>query len=419
VLGSPAPHVARVLLWSAWAALLAVPFLLIARLTPGRRGRVAAALGWAVVAVPFTAHALRDRLWHERLLAVGDGGARAVEQEIVLGPAAMGALRAATEAFLVMDLRVPQGDLSRARLQVGPHALPGSALVPTMPRLRESTATGGRDWRGYPQWWAVPFDPSWLPAGAEPLRIGLANAGEPLVVAGDRFSAQERVYEGPSFGDWPHWVALKLEYDGDYRIPVTLPLESRGSRGFVVDERGRRRALRGVHRIRIVTLRQNEGWLHWRTAPLPAGATTAAAFSAWSGHRGEARLFAGAAPPLTLPLGARKAFEVERQGVRLCHVYEGERGEKAYGSYALIGEASRLGTPGAPSTAQLRFSTGMSDSPMFFVIDRRRPLAETVAALGACLAPGTAAVRGAAEILDATHNNYPEDTGRWTVDKVF
>jgi hypothetical protein len=264
----------------------------------------------------------------------------------------------------------------------------------------------------------VPFDPSWIPESG-PLRVRLSNAGAPLVVGGDRFSGQQRVYEGPSFGDWPHWVALKLEYDGDYRIPVTASLESRGTRSFVVDPGGRRRGVRGVHRIRIVTLRQDEGWLYWRTAPLPAQGTAALALSAWAGHRGEADLFVGRAPRLTFPLGARKPFTVEAGGVRLCHVFEGERGEKAYGAYALVGEVSSLGTPGAPLAAQVRFRTGMSDAPMFFVIDRKRPLPETVAALAACTVPPGAAINGAAEILDATHNNYPEDTGRWTIEKVF
>ncbi|HET8645726.1 MAG TPA: hypothetical protein VFO85_09575, partial [Vicinamibacteria bacterium] len=313
---------------------------------------------------------------------------------------------------------VPQGDLSRARVWVGPRELPGSALIPTMPRLRESTSTGGRDWRGYPQWWVLPLDPAWLPEGAGPLRIRLENLGAPLLLGGDRFGGQESLYEGPSFGDWPNWVALKLEYDGDYRIAVTRALESRGTRSFEVDARGRR-PLRGVHRIRIVTLRNNEGWMAWRSAALPASGPAALVFSGWAGHRGQARLAAGRAPRIDFPLGARRNFDLTAGGVRLCYAYEGERGEKAYGSYALSAPAGSLGAPGAPLDARLSFRTGMSDAPMFFVIDRKRPLPDTAAALGPCLPAGAAVIAGAAEILDATHNNYPEDTGRWAVDKVF
>jgi len=166
-------------------------------------------------------------------------------------------------------------------------------------------------------------------------------------------------------------------------------------------------------------LRNDEGWLAWRSAPLPRAGTAALVFSAWSGHRGQAELFAGRAPRLTFPLGARQAFDVAADGVRLCHGEEGERGEKAYGSYALVGDVSRLGTPGSAVDTLLRFRTGMNDTPMFFVIDRKRALEETVAALGACLPPSTTVVGGAAEVLDATHNNYPEDTGRWGVERVF
>ena len=43
--------------------------------------------------------------------------------------------------------------------------------------------------------------------------------------------------------------------------------------------------------------------------------------------------------------------------------------------------------------------------------------ANSFAPTGACGA--AAATPGAARILDATKNNYPEDTGRWTVTGVF
>jgi hypothetical protein len=413
------PAAARLLAWAGTCALLAAPFLLIPRAVAHRRAVWAAAAGALALLVPFTAHALRSRLWHERWTTLGPGGVAGVEQEIALPPEARAALRAADEVFLVLDLRVPQGDLGRVALRVGPQDLPGGALQPTMPRLRESTSTGGRDWRGYPQWWALRVDPAWLPAEGQPLRVRLTYDGAaPLRLGGDRFADQERVYEGPSFGDWPHAVALKLEYDGDYRIPVTLPLGSQGTRSSVIDARGRRPLAR-VHRIRLVTLRNNAGWLAWRSAPLPPGGSAALAFSAWSGQRGTATLALGGGARLELPLGAGADFRLEQDGLTLCHRYEGERGEKAYGSYALIGPVARLGPPGAPLDLQLRFTTGMSDQPLFFVIDRQRAPAATAAALGPCLAPGTPVLPGAAQVVDATHNNYPEDTGRWAVAAVY
>ena len=87
--------------------------------------------------------------------------------------------------------------------------MPGSALLPTMPYLPESTSTGGRDWRGYPQWWAVPLDATRLPPVGGVLTVRLtARAGEARLRA-DRFAGQELTYEGPSFGERPNVVALK------------------------------------------------------------------------------------------------------------------------------------------------------------------------------------------------------------------
>jgi hypothetical protein len=55
---------------------------------------------------------------------------------------------------------------------------------------------------------------------------------------------------------------------------------------------------------------------------------------------------------------------------------------------------------------------------MFFVIDRRAISADLVRAARACGVEGTV-TDGAARIVDGTRNNYPEDTGRWTVASVF
>src|SRR5207237_2130124 len=132
----------------------------------------------------------------------------------------------------------------------------------------ESTATGGRDRRAYPQWWALRLDPSALPASAaEPLRIRLSlPADQSARLRGDRFAGEDREYEGPSFGDWPHYAALKIEYDGDYRIPLSLPLASAGTESFVRLRSGALERVRGVHRIRIVVPATDEGWLEWESA---------------------------------------------------------------------------------------------------------------------------------------------------------
>jgi 4-amino-4-deoxy-L-arabinose transferase-like glycosyltransferase len=417
LLRGPAPEAARVLRLLAVLVALAAPLLLVARVEGSRRARLAAAAAWLVLALPATAHALRDRRWHEVETVLGDHVA-AVEQEIRLPPEALAALRTAAESFVVFDLTVPRGDLQGATVEIGGRAHPGGQLVPTMPRLREATAAGGRDRRGYPQWWAIPLDPAVLPAtAAEPLRVRLAvPAGASAVLRGDRFAGQDRTYEGPSFGDWPHFVALKIEYDGDYRIPVRRPLGSVGSRSFVVSASGERRLLRAAHRIRVVSLGSNEGEIRWESAPLPAAPEVAVGWAAYSGNRGQGELRAAGRRLMDVPFGRRDDFEVSAPPYRLCHRAEPPRQDKPYGRYLLVGPPE---APGRPLALELHFRSGMSVDPMYYVVDRRRDPADLGTLLDACAAAGRPFVPGAARVIDATRNNYPEDTGRWTAAAAY
>ena len=117
---------------------------------------------------------------------------------------------------------------------------------------------------------------------------------------------------------------------------------------------------------------------------------------------------------LRFPLGARESFDVSASGWRLCHRAEAPRQDRAYGEYVLVGPAPA----GAPVPLRVGYRAGLSQEPMFFVIDRRVISADLVRAARACGVEG--AVRdGAARIVDGTRNNYPEDTGRWTVSAVY
>jgi hypothetical protein len=397
------------------ALLLALPFLLVA-ITGRGHARPAALAAGAALEVLFLAHAVRDRRWHETSVDVG-GRVAAVEQAIRLSPEALGRLKSAPEAFVMFDLTVPRGDLQDAAIEVGGRRFSGGALVPTMPRLRESTATGGRDRRAYPQWWALRLDAGALPAtAAEPVRIRLSLPEDARAeLRGDRFAGQEREYEGPSFGDWPHYAALKIEYDGDYRIPVTDALGSVATESAIVGRDGRRAVLAGVHRIRLLVPTGDEAWISWESAPAPRAAPTTMLFAAYSGTRGEATLLVDGQPALAFPLGAPEDFEVTGGGWRLCHHAEPPRQDRAYGEYVLTGTPARAGQPVA---FRAEYRAGLSQEPLFFVIDRRAasaPLALGAAACGA----GPEVIDGAARILDATHNNYPEDTGRWTAAAVY
>jgi 4-amino-4-deoxy-L-arabinose transferase-like glycosyltransferase len=409
----PLPEAARVGHVLGILLVVALPFVAVAIKGPHAR-RVASVAGVAL-GVLVVAHAVRDRRWHETSTRLG-GDIAAVEQVLRLSPEALGRLKSAPEAFVLFDLTVPRGDLQDAAIEIGAGRWPGGALLPTMPRLRESTATGGRDRRGYPQWWALRLPPEALPANAgEPLRIRLSVPEQThAVLRGDRFTGQDREYEGPSFGDWPNYVALKIEYDGDYRIPVGVPLASVDTESAVVRRSGERRVIPAVHRIRVVVPGTNEGWIDWETGPAAASGATTFVFAAYSGTRGEAELRVAGAPTLRFPLGARESFEASGGGWRLCHRAEPPRQDRAYGEYVLVGPAPAR----APLPLRVAYRAGLSQEPMFFVIDRRAASSDLVRAARACGASG-AITDGAALIVDGTRNNYPEDTGRWTVAAVF
>ena len=186
------------------------------------------------------------------------------------------------------------------------------------------------------------------------------------------------------------------------------PVGSVATRSARIDAAGRKHALRSVHRVRLVTIAQNEGWAEWETAAAPAS-PAAFTWAAWSGTRGEADLSVEGRPVLRFPLGATWSYDVEGGGYRLCHAFEGVRGGKPYGTYVLSGPAPI----GRPVVLRARYQTGMAHDSLFFVVDSRRPPGDT----SACGA--SHATSGAARILDATKNNYPEDTGRWIVSGIF
>lgn len=411
------PEPSRLLGGLGLLILLGSPFLLCGSGPSALRPRRAlAGIAWAGLALLVTAHLWRSRLWHQVETEVG-GRAAGVEQEIVLTPEALESLRHASEAFLLFDLRVPRGDLSNTTLLVGERVLPGARLVPTMPRLRESTSTGGRDWRGYPQWWALPLSPELLPQdAARPLRVRLLHAGKsPLVLGGDRFTGQQAWYEGPGFGDWTKVVALKLEYDGDYRIPDRKALGGSQARSFLLGPRGERRSVPFVHRVRIVTLDHNQGGLRWETEPVPTGKGVVLGFGAFAGVRGGAEMRVGDTV-LSFPLGAREDFEVASGPFRLCHHMEDVRQEQGYGLYLLTGPFAA----GQRVPLGVVFRTGMSLERKFFVLDRQPDPRRLTGALSRCSLPtDSVLLSGVARILDGTRNNYPEDFGPWSIGAVY
>ncbi len=413
------PELARVTGLLGLAAVLGAPLLLSAAVSPAAPRRwLKAGLAWSALAGLLAAHAVQDRNWHEVETRLGSE-AVAVRQELDLGAEALAVLRSAGEAFVVFDLSVPRGDLSGLTLAVAGHQLPGSALQPTMPRFPEQTTTGGRDWRGHRQWWALPLEPDWLPAApGRPLVVELrARPGGDVRLRGDRFSDQERFYEGPSFGDWPHLASSKLEHDGDYRLAVRRPLESAATRSLVDEGTGPWVGQRARYRIRLVTLAQDEGWLTWRTPPLPQAPWLALRFAGSSVGRGRlAEVGLGWQRLRGFLLASESDFVVEQPPLRLCFQAGGRRGDQPWGSYWLV-------APGVPAGLRLpmgvRFLTGMRDDPVSFTLDTRADRPRPPPAADCPLPAGVVPIEAFGGELDARHNNYPQDTGRWRVERVF
>jgi hypothetical protein len=243
-----------------------------------------------------------------------------------------------------------------------------------------------------------------------------ATEGGVFQLYADRFEGQERFYEGPSFGDWPHLAQVKLEYDADYRIPVRLPLESAMTHSYVYDRSGTQRELLAVYRIRIITLQQNEGRLAWESDPLPADRPAALGFFAYSGQRGEAELLVNGESLLHFPLGSTEDFRRDRGPYRLCYQTAPPRGDMAYGGYSL----APLEGEGEPVQLEVRFRSGMSVEAMFFSLDTRTDGAEAARLGTDCeIPPDAAIVGGVSRIVDASRNTYPENTGRWSVAHVY
>ena len=414
------PELARGLTLVGMSFVLMSPFAWVI-LTQGRGWpRLFPVLCGSLLCVTSIAHAARRTDWHETRTRLGEK-AKAVEQRIQLSARAASTLRQTTEAFIVFDLHVKSGDPRALSIDVNGRRYPATAMSPTMPRLAESTTTGFRDPRTYRQWWAIPFPKELVTEGAAvEIRIRLEGArmNPPVILFGDRHSAQQHLYEGPSFGEWPTSVALKLEYDGDYRIPARRVIESDSTQSLVVDDSGEMRTVAGIHRIRILAIGSNEGRMSFEgEASSRAQGPVAFAFLAYGGARGEGSLqLQGYRDALRFPLGGSAPLEVEQGLLHLCYRPLGERGGTPYGGYVVsIGRRTGPETP----RFDVSFQSGMSVEPMYFSVDTGNP--EKLPSLfEACGTPGSVErLSGAVRRVDGTRNSYPDDTGKWSVVSVF
>jgi hypothetical protein len=405
------------LLALAWPAFLGTLLASESRRARATAGAVALLLGACLVA-----HTLRAYDWHAGETVLG-GRLLGAEQVIRFSPEELARLRASGDAWLVLDLVPPPAGVSVLSLEVGRRHVPGSSLKATLPPLREFTLENGPARRRFPQWWALPLDATLLDeiqAGALRVRLS-APPGQRTRIAGDRFSGQQRVYDGPSFGDWPHVAAIKFDYDADSRLRVRRRLRSLATTSFVVDARGRVRRIAGVHRIRVVTLSSSEGGARWRTAPAPRRGRVAFAFGAYSrfwtpdDDGGSAELVVDGERLLSFPLEPERAYRVEAGDSTLCYEPVPDRPGRSRGAYALLTQAP---ASGGGLTLGVRFRSGLAAEEIMFRLDPKATLAELASRLGGCIGSVPVAT-GVAGILDESRNRYPEKTGRFRIDAVY
>ena len=420
VLRDSFPELARILRASSILALLGLPFVLVRLAFAARtRDSVLLTFAWMSLALVTGAHLVRDVSWHETELTLG-GRTTGIEQEIRLSSAALNRLRAASQSYILFDIHAPSGELAPARITVSDKSYSGANLFPAMPVMGESTTAGGRNPRRYRQWWALPMERDALPATGSTLKISLTYDGaQPISLFGDRFREGERIYEGPSFGDWPHLAAPKIEYDGDYRLPVRRPLESQGTNSFRVERDLERVEMKAVLRIRIVTLQSNEAHFSWRSPSLTKDPARGVGFFAYSEGSVDAELLIDAEPVLTFPLGSDSDFDVRSDGYRLCHRSEGRRSDHAYGAYVLVFPQRSHRPHSGSAELTVRYRSGMSLRPLTFSVDPGAD-ASTLSDLAQHCGLGKDELRaGAVEVVSAARNSYPEDTGRWSVLEVY
>ncbi len=243
----------------AWGGLAAAFLLAMRHWADSGPARAACALAGALLLASSMAAAWGDP--SGRAFRVPLDGA--VRHEIVPDAEGLGLALAAREAWLFLDLLVPDGRASGLRLDFdGGAAVTGVELQPTMPTFGLATVRGRRDPRAFRQWWAVRFRPDMVRGGTVAVTIRDASGrsrifgdlGVPPAVGIDR---------GLSLGQRPSLSVYRLMHDGEYRLPALQPL--RGSRSSEVA--GRR--LPGALGVRLVILDPAAGPPPWAAGPSP------------------------------------------------------------------------------------------------------------------------------------------------------
>jgi hypothetical protein len=239
------------------AGLAGAFFLSLRHWADDRAARAACALAGVLLLVSAVAAARDDPSGREVEVPLR----QEARHEIAPGALGLARLAAAPQAWLLLDLRLPDGRADRLRLAVeGGQPIEGQALRPTMPTFGLATVRGGRDPRTFRQWWAVRFRPDMVQGGR--LALVMRDDSGAARLFGDLGAPEaEGAFRGLSLGQWPFLSVYRLMHDGEYRLPAPQQLE--GSRRSQVAGR----ALPGSLGVRLVVLDPASGPPPWEGGP--------------------------------------------------------------------------------------------------------------------------------------------------------
>jgi hypothetical protein len=242
-----------------WGGLAGAFLLAGRRWTQDRAGRAAIVFAAALLAASSLAAGWGDPSSRELSVALH----RAARHEIAPGAEGLARLAAAREAWVFLDLRLPDGRGPGLRVAFdGGAVVTARDLQPTMPPFGLATVRGGRDPRTFRQWWAVRFDPRML--RGDRLALTVEDASGESRIYGDLGAPRSSgVDAGLSLGQWPYLSVYRLMHDGEYRLPARQPLS--GARRSVVAGR----PVPGSLGIRLVILDETAGPPPWEAGPSP------------------------------------------------------------------------------------------------------------------------------------------------------
>lgn len=241
---------------------LAAAFVLVGRdWTRAAAGRLLTATAGLALLLPSLAAEWGDPGWRDFHVALD----RPAEHEIALAPEDVAALSSAREAYLALDLLLPDGDPRPLELAFESGlVVPGAELQPCMPSFGLASVRFHRDPRTFRQWWRL----GWRPEMASTGRVRLTlRGGRGAWLYGSLGDTRAGSAVGLSLGQWPYLSVYRLMHDGEYRLTTEQPFSGTSRASRHAGE-----TLPGLLGIRLVRLADETSVARVETAPAPRAA---------------------------------------------------------------------------------------------------------------------------------------------------